>query len=65
MDDYRKLLSQLPAQRIHSCPSCSGPVRCDVALGKSVCWCFGLQRKEQEYGDICMCSTCLTTGKPK
>lgn len=43
----------------HNCPNCSAPVRCDVARGKSHCWCFGIQAKEQEHGDVCICAACL------
>ena len=44
----------------HSCPSCSGPVGCDIERGKSSCWCFGLQARELEWGDTCLCRQCLT-----
>lgn len=43
----------------HSCPACSGPVRCDIEQGKSTCWCFSVQAKEVEWGDKCLCKTCL------
>ena len=43
----------------HSCPSCGGPVRCDIAKGKGVCWCFSVQAKSLEWNDVCLCKKCL------
>lgn len=60
MTERMKLMAGLPRPITHSCPTCSAPVRCDVELGKSTCWCFGLQAKEVEHGDVCLCSSCLT-----
>ncbi|WP_425090075.1 cysteine-rich CWC family protein [Stutzerimonas stutzeri] len=64
MSDHRTLLRKLPAQPFHSCPKCNSPVRCDITAGKSTCWCFGLQAKEVEHGDVCLCSGCLTQRPP-
>lgn len=47
----------------HNCPQCGAPVRCDVARGARECWCFNLQAKEQEHGDVCSCRACLTGEK--
>ncbi|MBC7198160.1 MAG: cysteine-rich CWC family protein [Pseudomonas balearica] len=56
-----QILKSLEArQGTHPCPACSAPVRCDIEAGKSTCWCFGVQAKEQEHGDVCHCRRCLT-----
>ena len=48
----------------HSCPGCTGPVKCDISQGKSNCWCFHVkpQQREHDFGDLCLCPTCLVAG---
>lgn len=62
MTERMQALRELSERQLvtHSCPNCEGPVRCDIQQGKSTCWCFGLQAKEVEWGDTCMCRQCLT-----
>lgn len=59
--DYIELMRKVDVQTnvTHSCPKCENPVRCDISLGKSTCWCFSVQSKELEMNDICMCRKCL------
>lgn len=59
MDTKRKI--ETCCQVTHSCPECSAPVRCEVALGKSSCWCFSVspQLREVEWDGLCMCASCL------
>lgn len=50
----------------HACPSCGTGVRCDMARGKNLCWCFDErpQMRSAEFGGECLCKKCLT-GKGK
>lgn len=43
----------------HSCPQCGASVKCDVELGKSVCWCFSYPEADVDEGTQCLCSRCL------
>lgn len=60
--DYTELMSKVgvASNVTHSCPKCTGPVRCDIMLGKPTCWCFNVQSKGLELNDTCMCKKCLT-----
>lgn len=59
--DFKELLSKIGASPVvtHSCPKCEHPVRCDISLGKTTCWCFSVQSKGLEMNDLCMCKSCL------
>lgn len=54
---------QPPAQQVFTgnCPKCGAAVRCEIELGKNTCWCFTVKRQdnETEWGDDCMCRSCL------
>ncbi|WP_082712373.1 cysteine-rich CWC family protein [Vibrio tritonius] len=45
----------------HLCPSCQQPAQCDIAAGKSSCWCFALEEREatETNTDLCLCRACL------
>lgn len=59
MDMKRKIEACSPVT--HSCPECAAPVKCEITLGKSNCWCFTVatQIREVEWEGLCMCPTCL------
>lgn len=50
-----------------SCPSCGKSSECDLAAGRSHCWCFDLpvmkatlaRVAETSGGDRCLCPDCL------
>ena len=64
--DHRELQRKLESSRTvsHSCPGCNAPVKCDISLGKSTCWCFNVkpQQREVDWNGQCYCATCLRTG---
>lgn len=62
MCNYMEVSPNLPSLITHACPECKTPVKCDVAQGKSVCWCFTVKRQEREvdWGGQCLCTNCLT-----
>nr|WP_202436427.1 cysteine-rich CWC family protein [Vibrio eleionomae] len=59
-----KLMSELAGEiSTHTCPSCGKPAQCDIAAGKSTCWCFSVEEREPMLGletESCLCRDCLT-----
>lgn len=52
----------MPENRLgtHNCPSCEAPAKCDLELGKSVCWCFAYaQKRVLEEHTTCLCRGCM------
>ncbi|WPC76120.1 cysteine-rich CWC family protein [Vibrio porteresiae] len=45
----------------HTCPACHQPAHCDLAAGKSTCWCFDLEEREaaDTGSELCLCRACL------
>lgn len=44
----------------HPCPECNENTHCDIAAGKSTCWCFNVEKREVEKpNDLCLCRKCL------
>lgn len=60
--DFKELLAKVEGvpNVTHSCHKCGAPVRCDIELGRTECWCFSVQAKGLEMNDTCMCKKCLT-----
>lgn len=68
MSDRMALLESLSRNKpaTHSCPTCTSPVACNIAQGKTTCWCFNVQAGESLFGDVCLCKQCLVkTNDPK
>ncbi|WP_429560781.1 cysteine-rich CWC family protein [Pseudomonas laurylsulfatiphila] len=65
MCNFMELAPTLPSLITHKCPTCEVPVKCEIAQGKSTCWCFTVkpQEREVDWGGQCLCTGCLT-GKP-
>ncbi|MGB0582573.1 MAG: cysteine-rich CWC family protein [Limisphaerales bacterium] len=43
------------------CAACGQSFPCDIAAGKSTCWCFELPQKSEvpDSGASCLCLRCL------
>ena len=58
--DHKIALDKATKAFTHKC-TCGKPVRCEIELGKSECWCFNVQVKSTlAQGDKCLCRKCLT-----
>jgi hypothetical protein len=49
----------------HNCPQCGQPLTCEIANGKSDCWCFQIEAKtnasEVSENEQCLCLECLNS----
>ncbi|OEF29508.1 cysteine-rich CWC family protein [Vibrio rumoiensis] len=63
MDDAKRdsIMDRLSGtETTHNCPECGSDSHCDIAAGKTTCWCFHVEEREvtQKY-DTCLCRQCL------
>ncbi|ELK2034527.1 cysteine-rich CWC family protein [Vibrio vulnificus] len=57
-----EIMAQLDGRTAtHECPSCTKPTQCDIAQGKTHCWCFDLEEREVSVSSkgLCLCRRCL------
>nr|WP_086940847.1 cysteine-rich CWC family protein [Thaumasiovibrio occultus] len=55
-----------PESGTHLCPSCKQPAQCDIANGKSHCWCFDVEPVAAVPTDNqaqCLCRACLSNAQ--
>lgn len=62
MDELLKEMRSRKRSVTHNCPECGSAVKCEIELGKSVCWCMYEQtsREPEDYPNTCLCKECLT-----
>ncbi|WP_086983746.1 cysteine-rich CWC family protein [Vibrio aphrogenes] len=58
---HQQIIEQLQGQQhTHFCPQCAEPSHCDLAAGKTSCWCFQLEERERSPSPhTCLCRSCL------
>ncbi|MFB9136260.1 cysteine-rich CWC family protein [Vibrio olivae] len=60
---HSNIMRALSGERYtHECPSCNQPAHCDLAAGKTQCWCFDLETRDlssQSSDHSCLCRHCL------
>ncbi|WP_083163665.1 cysteine-rich CWC family protein [Vibrio scophthalmi] len=51
------------SQTTHDCPTCAKPTHCDIAAGKTDCWCFTIEKRDLSNTvkqSQCLCRQCLS-----